>query len=183
MMKSVLRLRIVLTSIFFLGQMFTSFAGFAGVYRCMDENGVVEFRDKACENTAQEQMFLPYIYERTEQAKHRNNGHTKKSVRAMANTWEGQSAKSNLANPSSKVQKILELEEQKRLRQETRLQKKSEKEALKKERRVLRCKSTEEKLRNIESQLRAGCKPKKCNRLKEQKAHFEIMKQRYCSGE
>ena len=37
------------------------------------------------------------------------------------------------------------------------------------------------KLKIIEGQLRLGCKPKKCQRLKEQKAHFERMKQQYCS--
>jgi len=149
---------------FVLGLILVSFPSFSGVYRCIDENGVIEFRDKACENTAQEQLFLPYVYERTKQNKvnEPNEKGRKNSV---------------------KMQKLLEAEEKKRLTLETRQQKKSEKEVLKQARRALRCKNTEEKLKNIESQLHAGCKIKKMNRLKEQKAHFEIMRQRYCSVE
>ncbi|MBP9729609.1 MAG: hypothetical protein KBD23_05705 [Gammaproteobacteria bacterium] len=51
------------------------------------------------------------------------------------------------------------------------------------EHRQLRCQKIREKIKNIETQLRQGCKMPKCLRLKEQLKKEIVKKDRYCTEE
>jgi len=132
---------------------------FAGVYRCVGQNGEVGFRNHPCQGDAEQKDFLPYVYQKTD----------KKNVEKKAKELE-------------KIQKKLIAERKYQIRINARQQKIAEKEALKTKRRLERCAKTKEKIILIEKKLKFGCKLYRCNQLKEQLAHCERMKQRYCSS-
>jgi hypothetical protein len=133
----------------------------AGVYRCIDENGVVEFRDRGCEIASEEDDFLPYVYKPTDPN--------------IVLEKEGE-----LHNIQKATQQQ-RLEEQKKCRLETRQKKAAEKATAKAERRLMRCEKTNEKIKQIETELRAGCKIRRCNTLKKQLIHAQKMQKHYCT--
>ncbi len=136
--------------IIFLFVYMSSSMAYAGVYRCVDENGEVEFRDRACEKISETEDFLPYVYKPTD--------------------------------PNSVLEKKETLQNtQKKKKQEERQKKAAEKLAAKTERRLARCNSTKQKIKEIEAELRRGCKLRRCNTLKKQLAHRKEMQQRYCT--
>jgi hypothetical protein len=75
----------------------------------------------------------------------------------------------------------LAIERKKKEQLEARQKKSAEKEATKTERRLVRCEKTKEKIKQIEAELRVGCKLRRCNTLKKQLMHAEKMQQRYCT--
>lgn len=125
------------------------------VYRCVSNSGAVEFREWPCQTSIEHSTVLPYP--------------SKKTDPTVAIPMESHTTLSLMAD-------------KKRVREESRLKKRSEEARLKAKRRQDRCVNTEEKIKGINKQLRAGCKPRRCNRLKEQLNHFEIMKARYCQS-
>ncbi|HXH54914.1 MAG TPA: hypothetical protein VNK03_04135 [Gammaproteobacteria bacterium] len=133
----------------------------AGVYRCVDENGAVEFRDRGCEIASQVDDFLPYVYKPTDP----NIVFEKEE--AMHNT--------------QKAKQKQNLEQKKKVRLETRQKKAAEKATAKAERRLMRCEKNSEKIKQIESELRAGCKIRRCNTLKKQLIHAQKMQKHYCT--
>jgi len=133
----------------------------AGVYRCVDENGVVEFRDRGCELAAGGDDFLPYVYKPTDPN--------------IVLEKEGE-----LHNTEKATQKQL-LAQQKKSRLETRQKKAAAKAAAKAERRLMRCEKTSEKIKQIEAELRAGCKIRRSNTLKKQLIHAQKMQKHYCT--
>jgi len=133
----------------------------AGVYRCVDENGVVEFRDRGCELASESDDFLPYTYKPTDP-----------NV-VLEKTGERH-------NTEKATQKELLLQEKKN-RLEARQKKAAEKAAALAERRLMRCEKTNEKIKQIEAELRAGCKVRRCNTLKKQLVHAQKMQKNYCT--
>lgn len=133
----------------------------AGVYRCIDENGVVEFRDRGCELASGEDDFLPYVYKPTDPN--------------IVLEKEGE-----LHNTEKETQKQLILQE-KKSRLEARQKKAAEKAVAKAERRLMRCEKTSEKIKQIEAELRAGCKIRRCNTLKKQLVQAQKMQKHYCT--
>ncbi len=129
----------------------------AGVYRCVDQFGTFEFSDRPCLKHSKSQEFLPYVYQRTNKKK--NLGEEKEN---------------------KKIIKQITISEKQRARIHARLQKQMKKEMLKKQRFKERCVKTQEKIQNIESQLRLGCKLRRCQRLKQDLNHSILMKGRYC---
>jgi hypothetical protein len=129
----------------------------AGVYRCVDQFGTLEFSDRPCLNHSKSQAFLPYVYQRTNKKKNLNEERENK-----------------------KIIKQIAVSERQRVHTHTRLQKQIKKETLKKQRFKERCVKTQEKIQNIESQLRLGCKLRRCQRLKRDLNHSILMKDRYC---
>jgi len=143
---------------FFIFAIFTIPIAVAGIYQCVDEKtGVVEFRDKPCVFSA-EQQFLPIQYQKTEE---------------------------KVVLKQEKEIKIINKDLEKKEKQEERLKertkKRLEKEQAKAERRKIRCDKLDEKIKHIENQLRQGSKMKRRIRLNEQLAHCEEMKRKYCS--
>jgi len=130
----------------------------AGVYRCIDQSGIFEFSDRPCLSNVKKQVFLPYVYHRT------------RKTETALKTHELQ-----------KEIKQLAILEKRRFCMQVRLQKQMKKEAAKKERLKIRCTKTREKIKNIESQLRLGCKLRRCQRLKRELNHSYLMQNRYCS--
>jgi hypothetical protein len=153
-------LDIIRSFVFVLGCI-TSCGVFSGVYRCIDERGIVEFRDRACEPVGDvvNQEFLPYVYEPTDPnivlEKEKSLQITQKKINAL---------------------------EKKQKRSDVQIQKQSAKEAAKTQRRLVRCENTGKKIGLIEDELRHGCKLRRANTLKKQLIHFEMMKQRYCTA-
>lgn len=133
----------------------------AGIYRCLDKNGVVEFRDRGCEIASASDDFLPYVYKPTDS----NIVLEKES--ALPDT--------------KKITQKQELEAQKKIKLEARQQKAAEKAATKAERRLMRCERTCEKIKSIEAELRGGCKPRRIKMLKKQLMHAQQMQKRYCT--
>lgn len=148
--------------IFILGTLFFNNTAFAGVYRCVDENGTVEFRDRACELSSETEDFLPFVYEPTDPN--------------IVLEKEG-----TLQKTKKITQKKLALQEQKKSKREARQKKAAEKAAAKTERRLAHCEKTKQKIKEIEAELRGGCKLRRCNTLKKQLAHRQKMQQRYCT--
>lgn len=146
----------------FIFILFSSCTAFAGIYRCVDENGLIEFRDRACELTAETEDFLPYVYEPTDPN--------------IVLEKEEKFQKTQKA-----TQKQLALQEQKKSKLEARQKKAAEKAAAKTERRLAHCETTKQKIKEIEAELRGGCKLRRCNTLKKQLAHRQKMQQRYCT--
>jgi hypothetical protein len=133
----------------------------AGVYRCVIENGVVEFRDRGCELASESDDFLPYVYKPTDPN--------------IVLEKEGE-----LHNTEKITQKQRFLQE-KKSRLEARQQKAAEKAAALAERRLMRCEKTSEKIKQIEAELRAGCKIRRSNTLKKQLIHAQKMQKHYCT--
>lgn len=133
----------------------------AGVYQCRNPSGVIEFRDKPCNTTAESNDFLPIPYKRT----NTNEKVIKKQDREI-----------KLANQA------LEKQEKKSEKVKERTRKQQEKDRLKAERQLIRCQKLDEKISKIEAQLRQGCNMKRSNRLREQLVHCEAMKSRYCTS-
>ncbi len=133
----------------------------AGVYRCVDKNGVVEFRDRGCEFFTEHNDFLPYIYEATDPnivlEKQRERHNTEKANQKQV------------------------LLQEKKSRAEARQKKAAEKAFDKAERRSMRCEKTRQKIKQIEATLRAGCKIRRANTLKEQLIHAQKMQKHYCT--
>lgn len=128
----------------------------AGVYQCISPSGTVEYRDRPCD-TPQSQCFLPIQYSKTQAA------YLKKQDKELQN-----------------INKQLDRQE----KQLNRLNKKTAKtittEKTKQERIKQKCAKLNEKIVHIESQLRAGCKIKKANRLKEELEVCRTMKEKIC---
>lgn len=143
--------------IFIIGHLSSALV-FAGVYQCVKENGQIEFRDHPCQSSLEQQHFLPYVYQKTD---------AKKTVKK--------------AQTLKKAQKQFVVEEKRRLRAALRQNKLAEQKALKTKRRLERCTRNQEKIKLIEKKLRAGCTLRRCQTLKQQLAHCEKMKGRYCS--
>ncbi len=133
----------------------------AGVYRCLDKNGVVEFRDRGCEIASASDDFLPYVYKLTD----------------LDVVLEKESALPD----TQKIRQKQELEAQKKIKLEVRQKKTIEKAAAKTERRLMHCERTCEKIKAIEAELRGGCKPRRMKTLKKQLIHAQQMQKRYCS--
>ena len=133
----------------------------AGVYRCFDENGVMEFRDRGCELASEENDFLPYTYTPTDP----------KSV------FEGK----EVLHKTEKITEKQRLEAQKKTRLAARQKKAGEKAAAKIERRLMRCEKTREKIKQIEADLRAGAKIRRSKTLKKQQIHAQKMEKNYCT--
>lgn len=133
----------------------------AGVYRCIDENGVIEFRDRGCEFASEGDDFLPYVYKPTD----------------LNIVLEKEGA---LHNTEKTKKKQLLLQEKKN-RSEARQKKTAEKATAKAERRLIRCEKTSEKIKQIEAELRAGCKIRRSNTLKKQLIHAQKMQKHYCT--
>lgn len=148
--------------IVFLFVYISSSIAYAGVYRCVDENGEVEFRDRACEKISETEAFLPYVYEPTD-------------PNLVLEKEE------DFQKTQKTTQKQMALETQKKRKLAERQQKAAEKAAAKTERRLARCNSTGQKIKEIEAELRGGCKLKRCNTLKKQLVHRQKMQQRYCT--
>jgi len=129
----------------------------AGVFRCVGPTGHMMFRDTPCESALERQEVLPYEYEKT----------TAKVVRE-----EERQAKAIL--------KKFAKQEASEQRIENRLSKQAEKEVKKRERLSMRCENTQQKIQDIETELRLGCLMSRCNRLKKEKRHYTAMEQRYC---
>ncbi len=138
----------------------------AGVYHCVDGAGTLEFSDRPCLEHSKKQEFLPYLYERTRNKESRlqKNATVKTVKRAQAI-------------------KQLAMIERKQARANARTQKQLKKEAVKKARLQERCLKTQEKVKVIESQLRLGCKLRRCQRLRQDLEHTLLMKSRYCVHE
>lgn len=133
----------------------------AGVYRCVDEHGAIKFSDKASA-VAEADDFLPYVYQRSDPTP----------------VFE----KEAMLDKTKKIsQEQLAAAQKKQERLEARQKKSAEKAAAKTERRLARCEKTREKIKQIEAELRVGCKPRRNNTLKKQLIHAEKMQQRYCS--
>jgi len=133
----------------------------AGVYRCVDKNGIAEFRDRGCELASGEDDFLPYVYKPTDPN--------------IVLEKEGE-----LHNTQKATQKQLLLQE-KKMRLEARQKKTAEKAAALAERRLMRCEKTSEKIKQIETELRTGCKIRRSNTLKKQLIHAQKMQKHYCT--
>lgn len=136
---------------------FSSTVVWAGVYRCVGETGVVEFRDKPCQSTAEAQDFLPYVYEPS------NEKIIQQKEKALEHTKER-----------------LAVQARKQARAQARESKAAEEALLKAERRAARCTRTQEKIKEIEALLREGSKVRRFNRLKTQLSELERLKHRYC---
>lgn len=136
-----------------------SSAVWAGVYQCVDEKGIIEFRDRPCQSSQEKETFLPIGFSKTDPKEQ------KKEEKKLKLTG-----------------KKLEADKQREVRIHERAEKKRLIEAQKMQRRKLRCQRLDEKLYEIDNQLRAGSKAKRLQRLKEQKEHCEKMKHRYCSA-
>lgn len=151
---------------FFVGLFFSAFAllfvgkAWPGVFQCMGANGVKVFRDRPCLPEEKEQEFLPLTYKKTD---------------PNLVMLQDRMIKKALQQDSQQQKK----EERIRLRTE----KKRAEEKLKLERRLKRCQRLDEKLEEIAAQMRKPCKPKRMQRLQDQKEHCLKMKQRYCQSE
>jgi len=130
----------------------------AGIYQCMGESGVIEFRDKPCQSSLEQQAFLPIKYNKTEEKSARKQ---EKEIKL--------------------INKELDQKEKQTDRLKERTKKQQEKESAKAERRKIRCARLDEKIKTIEDHLKQGCKIKRSMRLNEQLAHCEKMKRKYCS--
>ncbi len=130
----------------------------AGIYQCVGESGVIEFRDKPCQSSLEQQAFLPIKYKKTEEKLARKQ---EKEIKL--------------------INKELDQKEKQSERLKERTKKQQEKESAKAERRKIRCARLDEKIKTIEDQLKRGCKIKRNIRLNEQLAHCENMKRKYCS--
>lgn len=151
-MKFVLKITILILSC----MIYT--VSFAGVYHCLGKGGTVELRDTPCQTTQETtQSFLSYTYSRTDPKRVQSQG-----------------------NDIQKLQNEVQTQEKKTARIQKRLKKQNEKDALKEQRRAMRCLRTQEQIKQIEAQLRAGCSPHRCNQLKTKLRHHELMKHRYC---
>ncbi len=138
-----------------LGLWYTT-VSLAAVYRCTSPEGRFEFRDRPCQSSLEKGVLLAHIEQKTQ---------AKTAITADL--------------PLASVG-LSAIEQQKVLKKEARVKKRAEQEILKTKRRENRCLKTQEKIKTIQDQLRLGCKLRRCNRLKEQINHFELMKLRYC---
>lgn len=132
----------------------------AGVYECINAKGESEFRDKPCDSSREEENFLPISYVLTDPKEQKKHHLMLK-----------------------KEMKKNEAERKKTERQNNALMNKKIQAKLKEQKRQLRCERLDEKISAIEDNLRRGVKLKTLNRLKEEKAHCEKMKLRYCSSD
>lgn len=129
----------------------------AGVYKCIDENGAIEFCDAPCRTNAEAQEFLPIVYSKS----------NAKNIKKQQKTLE-------------KNLKQHEIAEGKQQRLAIRTEKQRQKIEDKEKRRQEHCSRVKEKITVIEDQLRSGSKVKRFNRLKAELEHCERMKLRYC---
>jgi hypothetical protein len=129
----------------------------AGVFRCVGPTGHVMFRDTPCESALERQEVLPYEYEKT----------TAKVVREEERQTKA-------------ILKKFAKQEATEQRVENRLSKQAEKEVKQRERLAVRCENTQQKIQDIETELRLGCKMSRCHRLKQEKRHHTAMERRYC---
>jgi hypothetical protein len=129
----------------------------AGLYQCIGNDGTLEFRDKPCTTTSEDQTFMPVKYKKTE-------------VKV-------------LQQEEKKLKKSLK-EQDKEERRETRIklknQKLQEKSIAKAKREEARCLRIKEKIKAIEDRLRFGYSSKRCNSLRRQLEEQLTLEQRYC---
>lgn len=162
---AILRKRVLASIIILgLGGGFCAFNAIAGVYHCQRDSGNNEFRDTPCPRDTQQAGFLPYVYHKTD----------------PKNTLN-QEEERQQAQKTQKFLTQIKAQEKREQRKQKRLQKEAEKQALKDKRREMRCLRTKENIKEIEQQLRLGCKLHKSNQLKAKLQHYEKMKDRYCS--
>ena len=132
----------------------------AGIYQCLGPSGVMEYRDRPCQSSSEDQQFVPIQYHRT------NEKQVKKQMRDL---------------------EVLDKELTQKQKQETTMKTKALKQTkaqkLKNERLQRKCTKLSEKIDKIESQLRAGCKINKANRLREQLEACQATKEEICSYE
>lgn len=131
--------------------------GLAGVYHCVNSAGVTEFSDRPCAPGSEKENFLPYTYQST----------NPKTVQAQEKEVQN-------------LQKKVKAETRKELQARKRDQKEAEKKAVKVKRREARCLKAEENIKNIQEQLRLGCKLHQGNRLRAKLKTYEAAKRRYC---
>jgi len=139
-----------------------AFSANAGVYQCVALDGSIEFRDSPCtpsnESENSTQSFLPIQYSKSDP----------KTLKIQ----------NKILAKELKAQTLLENKEE---RSQQKKEKQRLKVAEKEKRRQMNCLRTQEKIKDIETLLGAGCKPKRFNRLKTELEHCERMKLRYCS--
>ncbi len=131
--------------------------GLAEVYRCDTLNGNIEFRDSPCVSPLEKQALLPYVYPKTSEKVIRQE---EREIKALT--------------------KRLAADEKKAKQAQNKREKQAEKAELKEKRLALKCERTQEKIRTIETELRRGCKIRRCNRLKDQLIHHQTMAKRNC---
>lgn len=139
---------------------FLSNMAWSGVFQCQAQNGVLVYRDRPCLPEEQEREFLAITYAKTDP---------------------------NRVEVQAKLLKRTAQEQTQHQKKEERLKLRAEKkraeELLKMARRKKRCQRLDEKILEIEDQMRKPCKPKRMQRLQEQREHCHKMKQRYCESE
>lgn len=121
---------------------------------------MVEYRDRPCEVGPETQAFLAIRYHTTEL----------RPLKQQAKTLEN-------------LNKALKAEEKQIARLNKKNLKAIEREKAEKERRQKKCVQLNEKIKQIESQLRVGCKLKKANRLKEELEIYRARKEKVCAYE
>jgi SET domain-containing protein len=144
-----------------------SSVAYAGIYQCVGSSGIVEFRDKPCQTSLEEETFLPIRFFRTDHKK--SDEEEKKEKRQSKNQDKKLAAK--------KMR-----EERKEASVKKNLQNKKIKEELKTKNRKLRCQKLDDKLKIIDEQLRQGTNIKRFKRLQLEKDRCQKMKVRYCSN-
>ncbi len=132
----------------------------AGVYQCVSPEGVVEYRDRPCQSESNQQTFVPIQYQTTQEKKIKQDEKVLKITQKQVMAGDKKSTRKKKSN-----YKKLTIE-------------KNKQERLKK-----RCVRLDEKINHIESQLRAGCKLKKANRLKTQLEDFQAKKAELSTNE
>ncbi len=129
----------------------------ADVYRCMGATGAVEFRDSPCEGYLEDQQVVPFPMVTPNE----------KSAREDKRAFR-------------KIQNYIDREKKKKAREEIKLEKEAEKQFIKEERLAEKCQRAEEKISDVEFELRMGCKVQRCNRLRRELAKQESKQQQYC---
>ena len=149
-----------------------STVSYAGVYQCVGANGLVEFRDRPCEQ-GEAQSFLAYTYEPSDSLK------TAESIQTAS---DFNAENSSIDKLSTRKDLEVALAKDKQRQREERLAKKAVKEAEKFKRQQARCHKTEDKIKAIEEELNKGCKHKRQQRLQKELLHLTKMRERYCSA-
>lgn len=144
---------------FFLGQNILAPRVMAGVYQCINEHGVTEYRDSPCKNSAEDQSFLPVQYSKT------NVKNAEKQLKTLEQT----------------VKKQVSLDKKQHIKK-VRGEKQKIKTEAKEKRRQEHCVRVKEKIVLLEDQLKKGVKLKSFERLKLELEHQERMKKRYCDS-
>jgi hypothetical protein len=129
----------------------------AGIYQCIGPSGIIEYRDRPCQSPLEAQQFVPIQYHRTNE----------KQLQKQAKELEI-------------MNKGLMRQQKQKTKIKTQAFKKVKAERLKTERLQRKCMKLNEKINNIESQLRTGCTINKANRLREQLEACQVMKEEMC---